>query len=152
MQGKPRQSWSLDFTPLIADFRYWTVADIGEGPGGPLPPPRHLSQGLDDRHTLIWKSDPQLLGSSLFSVDSGYQSLVGFRINFSLLYFGFQRPDFWIPQANFSRIRDPGSIELLTLGEMTATVGEVKIATGAVTKTTHLHTCINPFSTPLCRQ
>ena len=53
---------------------------------------------------------------------------------FSLLYFGSQRPDFWIPES-------------LTLGEMTATVGEAKIATGAVTKKTHLRTCINP----LCR-
>ena len=57
---------------------------------------------------------------------------------FFLLYFGFQRPDFWIPES-------------LTLGEMTATVGEAKIATGALTKKTHLRTCINPFCTPLCR-
>ena len=50
----------------------------------------------------------------------------------------FQRPDFWIPES-------------LTLGEMTATVGEAKIATGALTKKTHLRTCINPFCTPLRR-
>ena len=94
----------------------------------------------------------QVLDSSPFqwNLDSGFQSLVGFRnfflfvffvcvcVFFFLLYFGFQRPDFWIPES-------------LTLGEITATVGEAKIATGALTKKTHLRTCINPFCTPLCR-
>ena len=82
------------------------------------------------------------IGFQSFSVELGFwipifSGIPEFFI-FYLLYFGFQRPDFWIPGS-------------LTLGEMTATVGKAKIATGAVTKKTHLRTCINPFGTPLRR-
>ena len=91
----------------------------------------------------------QVLDSSLFqwNLDSGFQYLVGFR-DFCAV---FRTPNYRISEfhmQNFPGFRIP---ESLTLGEMTATVGKAKIATGAVTKKTHLRTCINPFCTPLRR-
>ena len=86
---------------------------------------------------------------------TGFQSFsveLGFWIPIFSGIPGFLRtPNYRISEFHMQNFPGFRISESLTLREMTATVGKAKIATGAVTKKTHLRTCINPFCTPLRR-
>ena len=71
---------------------------------------RHMT--VLDYGFLAVVSEFRVLDSSLFlwNLDSGFQSLAGFRI--PCIVSGFQSPGFRIPQANFSGIQDPTSKNL----------------------------------------